>query len=227
MAEHLILSITGFNGKSVPNQFLKQTGEANGLTILLPGLGYTCDMPLFYYTELQFLVGGYDVLRVDYDYRGQDFQPWDNPGNSRRLFEDVSAAVREGLSQREYREVIVVGKSLGTLAMAQLADVAAMPNTWRTVWLTPLLKNALVWQAVQVRTGPMAIVIGTEDHHYDAERLAALDARDNVTVIIQEGGNHSLNAGNSAGESARALADIIGQLDTFHDFADRNAGEMD
>lgn len=69
MAEHLTLSITGFEGEPVPIQFLRQDGEAKGLAILLPGLGYTCDMPVFYYTELQFLVGGCDVLRVDYDYR--------------------------------------------------------------------------------------------------------------------------------------------------------------
>jgi len=227
MAEHLTLSISGHEGKPVPNQFLRQTTNAEGLAILLPGLGYTCSMPIFYYTELQFLVEGYDVLLVDYNYRGQDFQPWDNPGDGRRLFEDVSSAVYEGHSQREYREMVVVGKSLGTLAMAQLADAGAMPHAWSTVWLTPLLRNDLVWQTIQDRTDSTAIVIGTVDHHFVSERIETLEAKDNMTVITLEGGNHSLNAGQSASESVRALAGIIGELDTFYGFPRRESAEMD
>jgi len=227
MAEHLTLSISGHEGKLVPNQFLRQATSAEGLAILLPGLGYTCSMPIFYYTELQFLIGGYDVLLVDYNYRGQDFQPWDTPGDGRRLFEDVSSAVSEGLSQREYREVVVVGKSLGTLAMAQLADVGALPHAWRSVWLTPLLKYDLVWQTIQDRTESTAIVIGTVDHHFDSERIETLEAKDNMTVIAVEGGTHSLNAGESASESARALAGIIEEMNAFYKFPRRETGEMD
>lgn len=227
MAEHLALSITGFDGEAVPNQFLKQTGEANGLAILLPGLGYTCDMPLFYYSELQFLVGGYDVLRVDYDYRRIDFQPWANPSHRRRLVEDVAAAVQAGIAQQSSSNVAVVGKSLGTLAMAHLANTGALLPSWRTVWLTPLLKQDAVFDALMKVTGPTAIVIGSDDYHYDEVRLESLDARDNVMLITVAGGNHSLNTGTSASESALALATIIGQLDAFYDFPARKAGEMD
>lgn len=227
MAEHLALSITGFDGEAVPNQFLKQTGEANGLAILLPGLGYTCDMPLFYYSELQFLVGGYDVLRVDYDYRRIDFQPWANPNHRRRLVEDVAAAVHLATQQRRYPGVAIVGKSLGTLAMAHLFGTGELSGDTTSVWMTPLLKEDVVFGALMKTTGPTGIVIGTEDHHYDDERLASLETRDNITLITVAGGNHSLNTGTSAGESALALATIIGQLDAFYDFPARKAGEMD
>lgn len=111
--------------------------------------------------------------------------------------------------------------------MAHLVSVGILVNDWTSVWLTPLLKEDVVFDALTTIAGAAAIVIGSDDHHYDEARLESLAARRNVTVIVQPDGNHSLNSGNSAGESAQALADIIGQLDTFHNFADRNAGEMD
>ncbi len=227
MAEHLTLSIPGFEGEPVPNQFLRQQGEAAGLAILLPGLGYTCDMPLFYYTELQFLVGGYDVLRVDYDYRSQRSRAGGLEGLAERLCADVDASILAGTSQRHYPNTAVVGKSLGTLAMAHLAERGTLSNDWISVWLTPLIKDDDVFNALAKMTGPAAIVIGSEDHHFDNARLKLLAEGHDVTVMVQPGGNHSLNAGSSAGESAHSLANIIDQLDTFFGFEQSNRDELD
>ncbi len=80
---------------------------------------------------------------------------------------------------------------------------------------------------MQQRPSPTAVVIGTEDHHFDPMRLAALEMQENVTVITVEGGNHGLNAGETAGDSARALADVIGQLDAFYDFPRHETSELD
>jgi len=227
MAEIERLPIRGYGDAFVPNQFLKQVGNVDGLAILLPGLGYTCDMPIFYYTELQFLVGRFDVLRVDYDYRQLGVQSWSGADHERRLIEDVRASVQAGVAQRSYSEVTVVGKSLGTLAMAHLAANGVISPAWGSVWLTPLLRQDDVWESMQQRTPPTAVVIGTEDHHFDPERLSAFDGRDNTTVLIVEGGNHSLNAGETAGDSAQALSDVIRQMDTFYNFPQHGAGEMD
>lgn len=227
MAEIARLPIRGYGDALVPNQFLKQDGNANGLAILLPGLGYTCDMPIFYYTELQFLVGGFDVLRVDYDYRQLGFQSWSDAEQERHLIEDVMTSVQAGFAQRSYDEVTVVGKSLGTLAMAHLAQSGDMPSSWRSVWLTPLLRQDVVWESMQQRPSPTAVVIGTEDHHFDPERLSAFDGRDNITVVVVEGGNHSLNTGKTAGDSSQALSDVIRKMETFYKFPRHEAGEMD
>lgn len=225
MAEHLTLSIFGSNGESVPNQFLRQKGDTKGLAILLPGLGYTCDMPVFYYTELQFLVVGFDVLRVDYDYRSRNAD--DLEELVRHLYADVEAAVYAGTSQRHYMSVAVVGKSLRTMAMAHLASEGISSSDWTTVWLTPLLKEDAVYDAIITVDGPAALVIGSDDHHYDQARLDSLAVRDNITVIVQSGGNHSLNSGSSAGESAHSLANIIDQLDAFYEFERSNRNELD
>ncbi len=227
VAENLTLSITGFAGEPVPNQFLRQQGEAAGLAILLPGLGYTCDMLLFYYSELQFLVGGYDVLRVDYDYRHLRSSSFGLENIPERLFADVAAAMHLATQHRRYPAVAIAGKSLGTLAMAHLFGTGELSGDTTSVWMTPLLKEVVVFDALMNVAGPTGIVIGTEDHHYDDERLASLEARDEITLITVAAGNHSLNVGISAGESAHSLAKIIDQLDVFYGFENSNLDELD
>ena len=50
------------------NTFFWQEDKTDHLALILPGLNYTCDMPLLYYSA-QFLVAeGADVLQVKYDY---------------------------------------------------------------------------------------------------------------------------------------------------------------
>ncbi len=49
MATATTLTIHGYRGEAVPNQFLRPEGAIDHLAVLLPGFGYTLDMPLFYY----------------------------------------------------------------------------------------------------------------------------------------------------------------------------------
>ena len=44
------LSITGYEGKPVSNTFMRQRDATSHAAIILPGLGYTAQMPLLFYT---------------------------------------------------------------------------------------------------------------------------------------------------------------------------------
>jgi len=70
MTEIRILSIpiSGYNSTTVPNRFFQQTGAARTLAVVLPGLNYTCDMPLLYYPSRLLVEHGADVLQVQADY---------------------------------------------------------------------------------------------------------------------------------------------------------------
>ena len=67
MAGAISLSIPGHGGEMVPNHFLGQVGDAAQLAVFFPGLGYTCDMPAFYYAQ-NMLEESADLLRVEYAY---------------------------------------------------------------------------------------------------------------------------------------------------------------
>ncbi|MGG3572984.1 hypothetical protein ABES25_02705 [Bacillus gobiensis] len=61
--EILDKTVNGYNGLPVQIAHFKQR-TAGTLAILLPGLGYTNQAPLLYYSLRVFLNRGYDVLEV-------------------------------------------------------------------------------------------------------------------------------------------------------------------
>src|SRR5919201_1355743 len=97
------LAITGYRDEPVPHTFLRQDQAARHLAILLPGIGYTCAMPLLYYPARLLLARGADVLRVEYAYqRREDFTAAAPDEQGRRVVADVTAACHAVLAQREY-----------------------------------------------------------------------------------------------------------------------------
>ena len=61
------LSISGYGDKAVPNRFFQQVGFASELVVLLPGLNYSCDLPLLYYPMRLLVERGADVLQLRTD----------------------------------------------------------------------------------------------------------------------------------------------------------------
>ena len=89
MATSTTLTIQGYRGEAVPNRFLRPEGAIDHLAVLLPGFGYTLDMPLFYYAENLLLERGWDVLRVEYAYNKRpEFQTLTEPERDRWLLAD-------------------------------------------------------------------------------------------------------------------------------------------
>jgi predicted alpha/beta-hydrolase family hydrolase len=101
MTASTTLTIQGYRDELVPNRFLHTKGASDQLAVLLPGLGYTLDMPLFYYAENLLQERGWDVLRVEYAYNTRpEFQTLPKPERDRWILADTTAAWRAGLSQR-------------------------------------------------------------------------------------------------------------------------------
>ncbi len=99
----------GFGGAPVPHKFLRQGTPTGHLALVLPGSGYTADMPLLHYPARLLLEAGADLLALEYAYGGLA-----SPERERRLAADVGAACRAALAQRPYERVTLLGKSLGT-----------------------------------------------------------------------------------------------------------------
>src|SRR5215212_6730098 len=107
MATETPLTIQGYRDEPVPNRYLRPDGAINRLAILLPGFGYTLDMPLFYYAERLLLDRGWDVLHVEYAYINHpEFQTLPQPERDRWLLADTTAAWHVGLGQRTYERVV-------------------------------------------------------------------------------------------------------------------------
>src|SRR2546423_11841540 len=86
------LAIPGSRDEPVPHTFLPQDQAARHVAILLPGIGYTCDMPLLYYPARLLLARGADVLRVEYAYhQREDFKTATMDEQGRWVVADVTA----------------------------------------------------------------------------------------------------------------------------------------
>jgi len=196
------LTVTGYEGKPVPNTFIRQRGATSHAAIILPGLGYTAQMPLLFYTGNHLIAQNADVLQVNYNYLTA-FRGIDRAAQHRWLFADAEAAYRALLQQRAYDRVTVVGKSLGTLAMAHFITTQTFPTQVDALWLTPVLTSPDVRAQIATFDGPSLLVIGTADQFYDADVLTSIgetpsdetpsDETSSRTFAIIDGADHGIN----------------------------------
>lgn len=215
--DHLHFEIAGYQNRPVPNRLLRHDGESDRLAILLPGFGYTLDMPLFFYAQNLLTGAGADVLRVEYAYNQVPSFGKLPPGEAGRwLAADVGAAYQAAISQRPYRELILVGKSLGTMAMGHLlTNPDRFAGEIRAVWLTPAFRmpglTALMARAVV----PSLIIIGDADPHYDPAALAALPAAMTDHLLVIPGADHGLDLPGDVTASVAALAQAVAAMARF------------
>jgi pimeloyl-ACP methyl ester carboxylesterase len=123
-------------------------GDPARTAVLLPGamLG---GMPALAFAQQGLTAAGWRVVQVWDEFldRSQDADEW--------VHERLAAAVRHA---PEARQLLVVGKSLGTRAAADAAD-----HEWPGIWLTPLLDNDALVVDLRRRTAPALLIGGTED----------------------------------------------------------------
>jgi hypothetical protein len=194
----------GADGLPVPNTLVRSRDRANHLCVLLPGLGYTCHGPLFYYLTRYLLLAGVHVLRVEYNYLHRFGE-----GTEGYLHQDVAAVCRSMFTELSYRRVTLVGKSMGTLAIGPaVRELEPLRDAWQ-VWIGPLLKRPDVRDSVLASSDRGLVVIGTADHsNYDAGFLARARAA-GVQVMELEGGDHALESVTDVPRSLRLLETAV------------------
>jgi dienelactone hydrolase len=214
------LEITGYKEQPVPNTLLKQAQPASHAAIILPGMGYTAQMPLLYYVADLLLAQNADVLQVNYNYIDA-FRGLDRTEQHQWLAADSDAAYRALIAQHPYTHLTVVGKSLGTLAMAHLLATQTFPEHTSALWLTPVLSNPQVRNQTAAFPGPSLIVIGTADSFYDPGLLAEIGETSTRCFAIIEGADHGMNVGGDVIQSIRALETTMRAIAAFFDSQSR------
>lgn len=210
------LNIRGYGDEPVANTFIRQNTGTERLAVLFPGMRYTIDMPLLYYTSRVLVSSGADALLVDYRYHlDPTFMASSEQDQARRLTADVTAACRAALSQRSYRDVTIVGKSIGTLAMAHLLSTESKLGTARAVWLTPLLRNENLRAQIKTWRGKSLFMIGTADQDYDEKLLGEVEAATHGKSLVIEGGDHSLEIEGDLFASLQALEKVLRAVRRF------------
>lgn len=212
----LALPIRGYRDELVPNRFHRQDAATPHLAVVLPGFGYTCDMPLLYFTVSHLCDQGADVLQVEYDYsRRPEYRDLAAAERHRWLLADVTAACRAALDQRTYQQITLVGKSLGTRAMSHLLASEPRVQHARTIWLTPVWHETAVRAQLLSGAQPALIVIGTADPHYDAATVEAMRAVVQNELVVIPDAEHGLEVTGDVVRSVQALEEVLRAVQRF------------
>jgi hypothetical protein len=214
------LEIQGYKNQLVPNTYYQQNIPSSSLAIVLPGYGYTTGMPLLYYSTRLLLQQGADVLSVDYAYNKQP--AYKNCTEDERLLwlmGDVHAACKKILATGEYDKLMVVGKSLGTVATGSMLinpdlDLDLFSSAC-LVWLTPVLDMTVVRQGISTTMSRSFVAIGTADSYYDAAFINNISEQAPEQVFVVEEGDHSLEIKDDLSLSVSELHRFIDSLKNF------------
>jgi len=217
MAAITTLEIAGFAGKPIPNRFFRQEQAADRLGVVFPGLGYNCDMPLLYYPTKLLVERGADVLQLRPDYNVPEFLSLSGEERARRAFADATAALQATLAEHRYQHVTLVGKSIGTMALAHLVATEAQLAGAVTVWLTPLLRIPQVAEAASKFRGPALYVAGTADPNFDADAMTRVQEAAGAEALIVQGADHSMEIRGDLLRSVAILQQIVQAIAGFLD----------
>ncbi|HEX9616801.1 MAG TPA: hypothetical protein VGA03_05250 [Anaerolineales bacterium] len=204
-------------GRPVANRFIRQGADSGRLALIFPGLHYSCHKPLLYFTDQALALRGFDVLECWEDYTQPSFAALSKLEQAHVLAEDGTALLQAGRRQRAYQQILLAGKSIGTLTMALLITGDPDLAGAATIWLTPLLHLPPIADVARTVSGPALFAGGDQDPTYDPQVVSELQRLPNVTVLTITGGDHSLNVPGDPLASVHALAGVLQALLSLFD----------
>ena len=194
------------------NKYIKQKTQSDSLALLFPGMRYTCDMPLLYYTTELFLDQGRDILQL---WSAPDFKSISQAEQTQQLLAYSEALLIAGKNSGSYKEFVLVGKSLGTIAMTLLITKFPELLEETTIWFTPLLNLPPVSQALLSSTGPAFVAGSDADPTFDQEAIPQIKSLPNTTTLVINKADHSLEIPGDPLSSVQVLSRVMKNLASF------------
>ncbi len=215
MAKTIKSIVMGYKGE-LDNFFVDTEGKR--LAILLPGVGYNNDMPLQYYSSKILSAKGYNILKVNYRYNdNEEFNNASLKEKRKWIRTDVIASTETILKEREFEEIILVCKSVGTIAgIESLKAIKELRNAM-IIWLTPLTHIDEIVNDLNEIENESLIIIGTNDQCYVKENIDLIGAKQNYKNIIIPNADHRLEVSDDIQQSIKIIDGIAKEIHNFID----------
>ncbi|MDJ1478206.1 alpha/beta hydrolase [Bacillus sp. LS15-K4] len=178
---------------------------------MFSGSGYNYDKPLFYYATMLMLEHKIDVVHIHYSY---DEQVMNKPMEeiTKVMMDDINPVINEVLKDEQYNETMFLGKSLGTIPIANDLMKREEFLQSKMILMTPLLTFDTIFDSILHSNHKGLLVIGDKDHQYNADQIDQL-YKTNLQIEVVKNANHSVNVGEFETEnSIEAIAKIIEKL---------------
>ncbi|WP_340541059.1 hypothetical protein [Nocardioides sp. GXZ039] len=167
------------------------SGAPVGRCIVLPGRQYTPDGPLLFFAAQAALAHGWEVRQVWWQAEARETA--DDVDEIAWVGDQLRAAIADSDGR-----VLVVAKSLGTLAAPTAAELGV-----EAAWLTPILTDPQISRALSTYPAAQFTLIGQQDPWLDRSVFDALPGR---TVLVE--GDHILGV----------PGDVVGMVDAHREF---------
>ena len=177
----------------------RHEGDPDRVAVLLPGGGYMPARPLLHFARAVLVRHGWSVQEIW----------WEPPPTSWNMDERekwVLDRARQAVDAEQADRVLLVGKSLGTLA-APLAADRGLP----AIWFTPLITLGGVLEALRRSAAPTLLVGGTHDRWWDGAAVRTLDHQ----YVEIPGADHGLELGDDPVGSVQILKDVTAAVSRF------------
>nr|WP_206773298.1 alpha/beta family hydrolase [Bacillus cereus group sp. N6] len=184
---------------------------SNTICFMFSGSGYNYDKPLFYYATMLMLENKIDVVHIHYSYNEQVMNKLMEEV-TKIMMDDINPVMKEVLKGEQYNHTIFLGKSLGTIPIAN--DLMKREDFLQSkmILLTPLLTFDSIFESILHSRHEGLLVIGDKDHQYNADQIDQLH-KTNLQIEVVKNANHSVNVGEYETEnSIEAIAKIIEKL---------------
>ncbi|EMY8531339.1 alpha/beta hydrolase [Bacillus paranthracis] len=178
---------------------------------MFSGSGYNYDKPLFYYATMLMLEHKIDVVHIHYSY---DEEVMNKPIEelTKVMMNDINPIMNEVLKDEQYNDTIFLGKSLGTIPIANDLMKREEFLQSKMILLTPLLTFDTIFDSILHSNHEGFLVIGDKDHQYNANQVDQLH-KTNLQIEVVKNANHSVNVGGyETGNSIEAIANIMRKL---------------
>lgn len=172
------------------------TAQSVGRALVLPGGRYTVDQPLLSWTCRVLVQAGWKVVTMRWQ--------WTESEDARHFVE--AGAEQLDLEAGPAQTTLVVAKSLGSYAAHW-----ASARGYAAVWLTPVLTDDFVAEALARYSTTALLVGGTGDRLWDADRAAATGLR----LLEIPSADHGLQLDNDWRSSIAALHQALTAIDEF------------
>ena len=196
--------------------------ENKKLAIMYPGIGYTCDMPMLYFTTNLMLELGYNVIQFRSHY--PEFMPLNTKEKKESFLtpykDDVFSFFDHAISNYSSDKIILIGKSLGTRAISILYQSekynAVLNRVQGVISFTPVLKDEDVIKGFKKVNSEVLHIVGGSDKLYcPFEIVTDLTLNGPGKVLLIEGGNHSLECKKSVISSVKGVSKYIDVIKSF------------
>ena len=151
--------------------------NAPKLAVVFPGIGYTADKPLLYYTSRLASKQGYQIRTVSYDNLPENVKG--DPKKMKQAFGSID--------WNSYGSILFISKSIGTVISSAYASRHDL--TVKSILFTPLAETF---------SFPLAGSIafhGTADPWAETDSIRELAAQKDVPLFLTQNANHSLETG--------------------------------